>query len=253
MLKRLAKSARTALNRMGVDIRRSAPRERIYRDMEPEFFKIYDVCAPFTMTSIERMYGLYKALQYVVENKIPGDIVECGVWRGGSCMLIASTLKQFGDTSRAIYLYDTFEGMPAPTAADISHDGQRLETKWKKEDAGTHNEWCYASLEDVKKNLSTIDYPQDKIRYAVGRVEETIPGQMPASISLLRLDTDWYESTKHEMTHLYPKLASRGILLIDDYGHWKGSRDAVDESFAAMGIKPYLGRIDYTGRVFVKP
>jgi hypothetical protein len=249
----MSKVSRAVFLRLGLDIKKRVPRERLHRDMEPEFFKIYDACAPFTMTSIERMYALYKAVEYVVRNKIEGDIVECGVWRGGSCMLIAKTLAHFKDTSRSIHLYDTFEGMPAPTQADVARDGHRLEKQWNEMEKETHNEWCYASLVDVKRNLSSVEYPQEKIQYVIGKVEDTIPSQMPKSISLLRLDTDWYESTKHEMQHLYPLLKTGGPLLIDDYGHWKGSRDAVDESFAAMGVFPYLARVDYTGRVFIKP
>lgn len=244
---------RKAFLRLGLDVRRRQSRERQYRDMDPDFFKIYDACSPFTMVSIERMYALYQAVEYLVRNRIAGDIVECGVWRGGCCMLIAKTLTHFQDTGRKIYLYDTFEGMPAPTEKDVARDGQRLVKQWNAMVKDSHNEWCYASLQDVQKNLSAVDYPQTQIYYIVGKVEDTLPGTIPEKIALLRLDTDWYESTKHEMRHLYPRLVSTGPLLIDDYGHWKGSRDAVDESFAEMGLFPYLSRVDYTGRTFIKP
>lgn len=252
-IKALARKAFfTVTHGLGLEVKRYVPRERLYRDMDPDFFAIYDACSPYTMTSIERMYALYSAIQYIVKAKIPGDIVECGVWRGGSCMLAAKTLQHFGDTSRKIYLFDTFEGMPKPTAGDIAKDGDRLTKQWNDMAQNTHNDWCYASLEDVQRNLSTVGYPADKIEYVVGKVEETIPGTLPSSIALLRLDTDWFDSTKHEMVHLYPNLQSKGVLLIDDYGHWKGSRAAIDEAFAEKNIVPFLARIDYTGRAFIK-
>lgn len=250
MMKQLSQ---LVLKPFGVKLVRDYPRERMYPDMEPEFFKLYDACAPYTMTTIERMYAVYKSVEYIVKNKIPGDLVECGVWRGGSSMLIASSLKHFGDTSRKVYLYDTFEGMAAPTAADMAHDGDVLKQQWEAQKSGDHNDWCYASLKDVKRNVATIGYPPENITFVVGKVEDTVPGTMPASLALLRLDTDWYESTKHEMVHLYPLLAARGVLLIDDYGRWKGSRDAIDEAFRAMSAFPYLARLDSTGRAYLKP
>ena len=121
--------------------------------------------------------------------------------------------------------------------------------KKKEVDGG---KWCYASLDDVRENMKKTGYPLDNIRCIQGRVEEKIPAFMPKGvISLLRLDTDWYESTRHEMINLYPKLAIGGALIIDDYGHWLGAKLAVDEYFAAN--KPILlNRIDYTDRVGVK-
>lgn len=253
IVQKIKKAARNAIRLLGIDVKFYVPREREYRDMEPVFFTLYDQCKPYTMTSIERMYALFKAVEYLVKNRIPGDIVECGVWRGGSCMMIIKALQHFGDTSRTIQLFDTFQGMAKPNEQDVAHDGQRLNIQWNNMAADTHNEWDYASLEEVKHNLSSTNYPSDQIRYTVGKVEETIPGVLPSEIALLRLDTDWYASTKHEMTHLFPKLVSRGILIVDDYGHWKGSRAAVDEAFAAAGVSPYLARVDYTGRLFIKP
>lgn len=237
---------------VGIDISRARPLTQKYPDFEPEFFEIYEACRTYTMTSIERMYSLYKAVEYVVKNNIPGDIVEAGVWRGGSCMLIAKTLQKFGDTERRIFLYDTFKGMPAPTAQDKQHDGERLQKRWDANIESNHNDWCYASLEDVKKNIASTSYASDKTIFVQGRVEETIPDTIPSHISLLRLDTDWYESTAHEMKHLYPLLQTRGVLIIDDYGHWKGSRQAVDEYIASEQLPLLLARVDYTGRIGVK-
>ena len=99
--------------------------------------------------------------------------------------------------------------------------------------------------------LST-GYDIARTHFVAGDVEQTIPGVVPEQISLLRLDTDWYESTRHELKHLYPRLIRGGVLIIDDYGHWKGARQAVDEYLAETGAKLLLNRIDYTGRAAVK-
>jgi hypothetical protein len=153
-----------------------------------------------------------------------------------------------GITDRKIYLYDTFEGMTMPG----DNDGDWEKTEWEKNKVNEQiNNWCLAPLEDVQANMATTGYPKENIFFIKGKVEETIPGTLPGKISLLRLDTDWYESTKHELNHLYPLLEKGGILIIDDYGAWPGARKATDEYFAANG-PVYLNRLDYTGRLIIK-
>ena len=219
-----------------------------------EFLELYRQCQPYTMTSIERMYALYKAVEYVVQNKIPGDFVECGVWKGGSSMLMALTLKKFGDMNRKIWMYDTYEGMSEPGKEDADIHGQSADHLLKgasKEVA--ESVWCYSSLDEVKKNLSLVQYPMQQIEFVQGKVEDTIPAHSPAGdIALLRLDTDWYESTRHELHHLFPKLIQKGILIIDDYGHWVGARKAVDEYLKTYQIPLFLNSMDYSGRIAVK-
>ncbi|HAZ14438.1 MAG: hypothetical protein A2X86_00075 [Bdellovibrionales bacterium GWA2_49_15] len=224
-------------------------------DMEADFVEKYTNLKPYTLTSCERMYALYKAVEYIHKAQIPGDVVECGVWQGGSCMLVAQTLKQLKAEDRKIYLYDTFEGMSAPTDKDIDRaSSQQVQAILDSTSKSTErfNFWAYAPLELVKKNMAATHYPMGKIQFVQGKVEDTIPGQLPKQISLLRLDTDWYESTKHELKHLYPLLSKGGVLIIDDYGHFKGAQQAVDEFFAEQGMCPYLARIDYTCRVYIK-
>ena len=221
---------------------------------EAEFWEIYHFCRPFTMTSVERMYALYCAVDYLLSNKIEGDFVECGVWRGGSSMLVAKMLFNRKIDNRKIYLYDTFEGMSAPTTDDIAFTGQNADFLLEK---NIHNKeesvWCLADLSDVKRNLRTTNFPESNLVFVKGKVEETMLGNIPKNnIALLRLDTDWYESTKHELEVLFPKLAQNGVLLIDDYGHWQGCRKAVDEYFNNNSNKILLNRIDYTGRIGVK-
>jgi hypothetical protein len=221
-------------------------------DLSAQQKQIMAAAKPFTMTSRERMAALINAVTHVTQNGIAGDIAECGVWRGGSMMIVALTLLAQGDRSRSLYLFDTFEGMSAPTADDKSLDGVPADVQLEGAPRGI-GIWCYASLDDVRTNILSTGYPKEKILLIKGKVEETIPRHIPSSLALLRLDTDWYESTKHELTHLYPLLQTNGILILDDYGHWQGSKKAVDEYFKEHGGNVYLHRIDYTGRMLVKP
>jgi hypothetical protein len=224
--------------------------DTVLADLPPQFTALHERCAPYTMTSVERMYALYEAVRYVSAAQIPGDVVECGVWRGGSSMLAALTLAQLGE-SRQMWLYDTFEGMPPPGVHDVRYTGEAAGESLDPAQrvAGAPNDWAWATLQDVRTNMTSAG--RDDAELVVGKVEDTIPARAPEAIALLRLDTDWYESTRHELEHLYPRLAHGGVLIIDDYGHWQGARRAVDEYFRDLPI--LLNRIDYTGRIAVKP
>jgi len=245
--KMIVKSA----NLMGYQITKISNSDPVI-DKDEIFRRIYDRCKKYTMTSKERMYALYKSVEYIIKNNILGDFVECGVWRGGSTMLIAYTLLELNITNRKIYLYDTFEGMTRPTDSDhrVANNKVRASDKWKKEQKKDHNNWCYASLSEVKNNMGLTKYPRNNIVFTKGKVEETIPKTIPSKIAILRLDTDWYESTKHELIHLFPILLQNGVLIIDDYGYWAGSKKAVDEYFSNGQI--LLNRIDNTGRIGIK-
>jgi len=224
-----------------------------YSDLDPEFLPILRRCEPATMTSVERIYALYKAVEYISAAQIAGDFVECGVWRGGSMMCAALALLQGGDTTRQLYLYDTFEGMVPPDADDIDFRGHtaaaQLLAEQRTEDSCI---WGYAPLEAVRRNMVSTGYPEEKVIYVRGPVEQTIPATIPGPIALLRLDTDWCASTRHELEHLFPRLVQGGVLIIDDYGHWQGVRRAVDEYFATNCLKVLLHRIDYAARIFVR-
>lgn len=222
---------------------------------ETEFWNIYELCKPYTMTSVERMYALYRAALYVLDSDIKGHFVECGVWRGGSSMLIAKMLANRGITNRRMYLYDTFEGMSEPTTNDVDIEGKDASYLLKVNEDNKQDSmvWCLADLTDVKNNLGLTGFSDQNIVYVKGKVEETIPGTIPQDeIALLRLDTDWYESTKHELIHLYPRLKQNGVLIIDDYGHWEGCKKAVDEYLQENKVNILLNRIDYTGRIGIK-
>ncbi len=220
-------------------------------EIAKSFLILYKKCKNFTMTSLQRMNALYKATEYVIKNKIPGDIVECGVWKGGSMMLTSLILLKSNEINRKIYLYDTYEGMSKPTDHDVSFDNikaQNNKNKFKKEKI----QWVFAPLEEVKQNLYSTGYPKENLIFIKGKVENTIPGTIPNKISILRLDTDWYESTYHELNHLFPLLSENGILIIDDYGYWKGAKEATDKYIKENKIKIFLNRIDFSGRIGIK-
>jgi O-methyltransferase len=223
-------------------------------DLEETFTSLHSRCASETLTSPERMYGLWQAVGYVEALGVPGDIVECGVWRGGSSMLAALTLLGAGQRDRGLHLYDTFAGMTEPSERDVAFDGYDPQANWRElKDDKESDVLAYADLDTVKANLASTAYPANRIKFVRGRVEDTIPETMPEKIAILRLDTDWYDSTLHELVHLYPRLQRGGVLIVDDYGHWRGARDAVDEYFTANPPRPLLQRLDYTGRMGLRP
>lgn len=253
--------------------RLSAPHVGYPPDFSPDDIALCAAVGPYTMTGPERIVALADAVRYVTQNDVPGCVVECGVWRGGSMMVVAKTLLAAGAADRELYLFDTFEGMPPPTPADRDAHGTLAAevlartrrtadhaprsddfSKWALSPANaTFNMWCIADEADVTANLRATGYPMDRVHLVRGRVEETIPARAPDTICLLRLDTDWYESTRHELEHLYDRLVPGGVLMIDDYGHWQGARQAVDEFLARVRPVPLLHRIDFTGRCAIKP
>jgi len=226
------------------------PNDQYLIDLEDEFKALWREVHPLTMTSPERGYGLYQAVKYLEAAGLEGDFVECGVWKGGSCLLMMRTLELLG-RRRGIWLYDTFTGMPEPGEEDIvAWNGTPVRDKWESD---ALDSWA-VGLEQVKENLAGVDYPQELLRFIPGDVAETLHQSAPRKIALLRLDTDWYASTKVELELLYPRLVAGGVLIIDDYGHFEGARQAVDEYFAREDTAPVLfNRLDYTGRIALKP
>ena len=232
--------------------RRQRQRLALPADMQDGFEQIWPQVLDRTMTSSSKAYHLHHATKYVVAHDIPGDIVECGVWRGGSMLTVALTLLTLGVTDRDLHLFDTFTGMSEPTDRDVGVASRKLASDMLKDSGRRSKLWAEASLEDVRVGFEEIDYPSERVHFVPGLVEETIPDRAPEQISLLRLDTDWYESTKHELEHLYSRLSPGGVLIIDDYGSWRGSKDATDEFLAATHEPLLLSRIGQ-GRAAVKP
>jgi O-methyltransferase len=216
----------------------------------------YLAVKPYTMTSPERTFGLCQAVEHVVRNRIPGALVECGVWRGGSAMAMLQVLQRLQAADRHLWLYDTYEGMSPPGREDVDCYGNSAEQLLERDQAkrqAADSVWCEASLADVQQNIATVPYPSTQLHFIQGKVEQTLPQSAPEQIALLRLDTDWFESTWHELVHLYPRLQPGGILIIDDYGHWQGCRQAVDQFIEQRAPGLFLHRLDYTGRLAIKP
>jgi O-methyltransferase len=210
---------------------------------------------PYTMTSWERLWAVVQAVRYVHGRGIAGDFVECGVWRGGSSMAAAMALALAGDTGRTLHLFDTFAGMNRPTDDDrVVSSGEQAMDKWMKtRTADDSSTWCQASMEDVLVNLARTSYPPERIRLIQGQVEHTlrVEAHLPDRIAILRLDTDWYESTKVELEMLFARVTTGGVVIFDDYGHWAGAKKAIDE-FLAMQPSYFLNRIDETGRLLLR-
>ncbi|WP_443646527.1 TylF/MycF/NovP-related O-methyltransferase [Candidatus Ponderosibacter sp. Uisw_141_02] len=214
----------------------------------------YVLDSGYTMTSVLRLVNTLKSCRYVVENKIPGDFVEAGVWRGGNGILAKKLFDEL-DSQRHVWMFDTFEGMTEPTEFDVAAKSKKHALgKYKRRQLDTHNEWCFASLEDVQDNCRKSGLRVEDFKFIKGDVNKTLleKQNLPREISVLRLDTDWYESTKTELEILYPVLSVGGVLIIDDYGHWEGARKAVDEYFSTMEYKPLFNVTDYTGRSAIK-
>jgi hypothetical protein len=220
--------------------------------------RIVQAALPHSMTGPARLLALVDAVRYCMARSIPGAFAECGVWRGGSILAMILTLQDLKVADRHIYLYDTFEGMTEPTVHDVSLlDPPALHT-WRQAQSEQRQAWedLFAAdavgEETVRTLLSATGYPDELLHFVRGPVEQTLPDHVPAELALLRLDTDWYESTRHELTHLFPRLSIGGVLIIDDYGHWQGARKAVDEYLVSEERQLLLTRVDYTARIAVK-
>jgi hypothetical protein len=209
-----------------------------------------------TMASDQRLFVTIMACKHVIAQNIEGDFVECGVWRGGNSVLAASLFKLKG-ANRRTFLFDTFAGMTEPSEHDHTQDGNTgaTESKFQELKKSEVNEWCFASLEDVRNNFARAGLGNEPVKFVKGDVRETLLREdlLPQKISILRLDTDFYDSTKLELEVLYPRLSAGGVIIIDDYGHWSGAQKAVDEYFDKNGNRPFFQYTDYTGRAGIKP
>ncbi len=216
--------------------------------------KLIDIVSNYSMTPKIRIYNLLQALKYVKQNSIEGDFVECGVWKGGNIIMFKKFNEgEFFNDKRNIFAYDTFSGMSEPGKEDfnlinkISAKSLLDEDKDKKS-----NTWGVCSLDEVKSNILKNVANTENIKFIKGKVEETLAKEenLPKKISILRLDTDWYESTKKELEILYNRVSRGGIVIIDDYGHWSGSRQAVDEYFKGKFV--WMHYVDYACRLIIK-
>lgn len=248
---RLKALARAGLGRAGYRVVREE-RARWPADFDTALIATCEAVDGYTLTSVERIAALVQSLRHLSHRGIEGSVVECGVWRGGSMLAAARTLLEHDDTSRELWLYDTFTRMPEPGERDFDIWGRHASEYFEGPvDPHDTDGYRYLPLAEVRRLLEGSGYPPGQLRFVPGLVEETIPARAPDRIALLRLDTDWYESTRHELEHLYPRLVDGGVLIIDDYGQFTGARDAVDEYLAGLPDPPFLHRIDFTGRLAV--
>lgn len=224
-----------------------SPPERYLSDLDADFLDFWETAKPYTLISPERGWALAEAVRYVCRNDIQGDIVECGVWKGGACLLASLVLAKEEPTgSRLLWLYDTFTGMVSPGANDrIAASGVSLSDR-------NPEGWWAAGMEEVIKTVGLSQLAAERFKLIPGPVEDTLDKVFPEKLAILRLDTDWYESTLKELEVLYPRLSHGGVLIIDDYGHFTGARKAVDEYFSHRKESVLLHRSDYTGRVLIK-
>lgn len=209
-------------------------------------------CSPFSMTGNTRMWSLIQSMEYIMNNNIKGDFVECGVWRGGNLALMRKFCN-YHKLEISIFGYDTFEGMPDATQEDIDLNGNLASEAMKrvKKNEKLQNIHAYAGIDQVKRNLEKLE-AFNGVKLIKGMVENTLAKKqnLPNKISILRLDTDFYSSTKTELEILFPRLVKGGVLIIDDYGHFKGAQQAVDEYFKGENI--WLHYVDYTCRLMIK-
>lgn len=210
----------------------------------------YVVKHELSMTSVNSLATTLMACKYVQANMVPGDFVECGVWRGGNSIIAADFFMRM-NSERRVLMFDTFEGMTKPTEHDIDLVGNESSSDiYDRLQNGSGSEWCKSEINQVQSNFTKRGINLNYCRFYKGDVKNTIPNADVGSISVLRLDTDWYESTKMELEELWPKLSVGGVLIIDDYGKWGGSKKAVDEFF--VKYRPFFIIVDGAGRVGVK-
>lgn len=248
------KLIRIPLHKLGYDIinlKVKRPYPEFPLDFSDQDIEDFKYVFESTMAPPERIFTLTRAIEHVKKHQVPGDFVECGVWRGGCSMHMARVLKRMEDTERRVYLFDLFD-IAWP---DMTREDKNLgEFMWTYRDLGLKDlEELSITEEMVRQNMLDTGISPDQVRLVRGKVEDTLPDQAPEQIAILRLDTDLYVSTKHELETLYPRLSEGGILIIDDYGVWTGSKQATDEFIAENNLALPLFRIDTCARMAIKP
>lgn len=238
-----------------IEIRRINSKDSIkIVEASPFDLETIAISSNYSMQSEERIWSIIQSTKYIIANGIKGSFVECGVYKGGTAIAIARTLFSLGVVDREIWLFDTFQGMTTPGEFDAHSGSLTLASKLlaSTPTGDGQNIWAIASLESVREVLREVNYPFELFKFISGDVMTTLTKNIPLEIALLRLDTDWYESTKFELQKLEPKVTDRGVIIVDDYGHWSGAKKAVDEYFTEINISPLMNYLDYTGRCWIK-
>jgi O-methyltransferase len=221
---------------------RKAHRRHFLKVTGHDFTKALKKVRPYTMLSRERLYDIYNSIDYIIKNRIPGEIVEIGCWGGGALGLCHYALRK-NKESRQIYGYDTFEGHPKPSRVDKDIWGQSQIQRFNQHKTSRRG-WAKITLQKVRKNLTAMGVKSRNIHLVKGKIEETAAKTYPKKIALLRIDVDWFEPTSHSLKFFYPKLSKKGVLIVDDYGHYQGCKEAVDSYFKKS--KPRHVHIDYS-------
>lgn len=257
----LARIIKKAFERRGYQL--SANEQPIYAPRQAAEAAMAAVAAN-TMLARGRLVSLFDQVSFCVRERIPGAFVECGVWKGGSVGLMAAALLEAGDSERDLHLFDSFTDICAP---DPEVDGARALQEVSGRELGSGPDPTpltgiydhiggHGTIAACRSLIEQeIGYPPGRVHYHQGWFQDTLPEQAPAigEIALLRLDGDWYASTKVCLEHLYDQVVPRGFVIIDDYGSYEGCRKAVHEFLEARGAAPFLGRVDGGCYFFVKP
>lgn len=224
-------------------------------ELSPSVLRIADLVHSriLTHSSKLRLYASALAIDYCHRNQIDGAFVECGVWKGGNAIVAKAAAESLEDT-REFVLFDTYTGHLPPGPLDVSlEDGSLARHKF---DRITRSEgaWAAVSTAEVVANFSSLGVSVDHVKFVEGDMLKTlyVARNIPEKIAVLRLDTDWYEPTKAQLEVLWKRLVIGGVLLLDDYGHWSGSKKAVDDFFDSIGTRPFLTFTDWSGRAAVK-
>ncbi len=191
-----------------------------------------------TMIGLRRLENLAELTDRVIQEKVPGDFIETGVWRGGACALIRGILKARGINNRKVYVADSFEGLPPPNEDDYPADtGSRFHTRGR----------LAITLETVQKTFEKYDLLDDQVVFVKGWFKDTLHQLEAQKLALVRLDGDMYESTIQAIDALYPKLSNGGFLIVDDYGGINACRQAITDYRAAHNIACEIHKIDHSG------
>lgn len=230
----------------------AAQYEAFAEELERDLGQIASLVMVNTMTSMERLYALRKVCEYVSAFPMDGIFVECGVWRGGSTILAAATFRQ-NAAFRPIEAFDTFAGMTEPGLQDIDWTGRTAASRLNHDPLRLSNVWAMASRQIFESNFAKVGYPSGLLTIYEGDVRETITSWDPKPIAILRLDTDWYETTKLELCTFWQHIVPGGFVIVDDYGYWQGARQATDEFMATLPTVPLALRVDHSGLLLMKP
>ena len=234
-----------------VDLKKESKRKKVYAyNLEKEANYAIEPIKQNTMVSHSCLVTLYQQVRYILENNIEGDLVECGVWKGGCVGLMAQVQKELG-SFRDMHIFDSFIGLPKACEKDSYEDQLRFGISSKDVIEASYDN--YAGENFVKDLLfKRLNYPSNRVKIHKGWFQETIPIYVNncEKIALLRLDGDLYESTKICIDNLWPKLSRNGILIIDDYAWHEGCKNAIDEYFSNIK-KPYFNEIYNSGAKYL--